>query len=95
MSLVRAVPTWRAAPACQGAATARYFYPPAGAETGRERRRREDAALALCGRCPVRVACLEYALSVRDPYGIWGGLTEVERRWLLRRRAEGVSTSAR
>jgi WhiB family redox-sensing transcriptional regulator len=30
--------------------------------------------------CAVRRECLEYALTTKEPYGIWGGLTEVERR---------------
>ena len=32
-----------------------------------------DQAKALCGRCPVRVACLEGALQRGEPCGIWGG----------------------
>jgi len=31
----------------------------------------------------VRDDCLEFALRVREPHGIWGGLTEAERRMLL------------
>jgi hypothetical protein len=31
----------------------------------------------------VRAACLDYALSIREPHGIWGGLTEAERRLLV------------
>jgi WhiB family redox-sensing transcriptional regulator len=48
----------------------------------------EDAedAKAICGLCPVREPCLEYALVVREKLGVWGGLTERERRRLLRRR---------
>ena len=34
----------------------------------------------MCARCPVRQPCLEYALSNRIVSGIWGGLTERERR---------------
>ena len=30
--------------------------------------------------CPVKGDCLESAVVIREPYGIWGGLTEVERR---------------
>jgi WhiB family redox-sensing transcriptional regulator len=30
--------------------------------------------------CPVREECLQAALEIREPYGIWGGLTEGERR---------------
>jgi hypothetical protein len=42
---------------------------------------------AVCGRCPVRDACLEYALANGERFGIWGGLSERERRDLLRRSA--------
>lgn len=94
MSLAHTEPTWRADAACQGA-TANHFYPPSVTETRDGRRRREDAARALCGQCPVQASCLEYALYVQEPYGIWGGLTEVERRRLVRRDAQGVPASVR
>lgn len=55
-------------------------------ETAAERRTREDQAKAVCMRCEVRQECLDYALDMREPYGIWGGLTEVERRARLRKR---------
>jgi len=85
LSLARAEPTWRAEAACQGS-TAAAFYPPNTTETRDQRLRRESAARELCGRCTVREACLEYALYVQEPYGIWGGMNELERRRLLRRR---------
>jgi WhiB family redox-sensing transcriptional regulator len=49
----------------------------------------EDAAEALriCAGCPVRSQCREWALETRVRYGIWGGLTERDRRRLLRRSA--------
>ena len=47
------------------------------------RRRSEAAAKAVCARCPVRAQCAAYALSTREPHGIWGGFTETERRRLL------------
>lgn len=50
-----------------------------------ERRRREERAKQICSGCEVRRECLEYALTMREPYGIWGGLTELERRARLRR----------
>ena len=45
-----------------------------------------DEAKAICGLCPVREPCLEHALVVREKLGVWGGLTERERRRVLRRR---------
>lgn len=43
-------------------------------------------AKAVCARCPVREPCLAYALATDQGAGIWGGLTEDERRSLRRRR---------
>ena len=40
----------------------------------------------MCGGCPVRTECLADALDNRVEFGVWGGLTERERRALLRRR---------
>ena len=47
---------------------------------------RERQAKAICARCPVRMECLEYAIRIREPHGIWGGLNELERRILIRHR---------
>jgi len=44
-------------------------------------------AIRICSGCPVREACLEWALETRVRYGIWGGRTERERRRMLRRSA--------
>ena len=41
------------------------------------------AAKAICRRCPAINECLEHALRVREPYGVWGGLSEDERAYLL------------
>ena len=43
-------------------------------------------ALAICAQCPVRAQCLEWALATRQDDGIWGGLTENERRVVRRKR---------
>jgi WhiB family redox-sensing transcriptional regulator len=40
------------------------------------------AAKAVCGGCPVRDPCLFYAVATRQPYGIFGGLSEDDRRHL-------------
>lgn len=43
-----------------------------------------DAA-RLCGGCPVKLECLADALDNRVEYGVWGGMTERQRRAVLRR----------
>jgi WhiB family transcriptional regulator, redox-sensing transcriptional regulator len=55
------------------------FFPERGAST------RE--AKSVCGSCEVRLECLEYALVNGEKFGIWGGLSERERRRLRRQRA--------
>lgn len=54
------------------------FFHPEG-ERGPARRNRDGAAKAVCVACPVLVQCREHALRVREPYGVWGGMTEDER----------------
>ncbi|MFC4330840.1 WhiB family transcriptional regulator [Streptomyces andamanensis] len=51
----------------------------------------QNGAKSVCYRCPVRMECLSYALDQRMEYGVWGGMTERERRALLRRHP-GVSS---
>ena len=48
-----------------------------------ERDERAQAAKAVCSVCPVLAECRDYALRVREPLGVWGGLSEKERRALL------------
>lgn len=43
-------------------------------------------ALLICGSCPVRAECLEYAIAARERHGIWGGTTPEHRRSLVRER---------
>jgi WhiB family redox-sensing transcriptional regulator len=62
---------WRLRAACHGT-DLDLFYPERGESAGPARQ--------VCAQCPVRQPCLEYALSNRITYGIWGGLTERERR---------------
>ena len=44
------------------------------------------AAKRICRGCPVRTQCLEFALEARLEHGVWGGLTDTERRSLRRSR---------
>lgn len=41
-------------------------------------------AAEICGRCPHRLPCLNYALTNRIWSGVWGGTTEMERKAMLR-----------
>jgi len=66
------------------------FFPPSSVERKEERERRESKAKAICAVCPVTEGCLDFALEIREPYGIWGGLTETERRQVLARRVATV-----
>jgi WhiB family redox-sensing transcriptional regulator len=77
---------WRAA--CRGEDST-LFFAPNHPETRDEKMLRERQAKAICARCPVRIECLEYAIRIREPHGIWGGLNELERRILLRERERG------
>jgi WhiB family redox-sensing transcriptional regulator len=76
MSLDR---SWQPVALCSGNHS-HLFFPPSIQERKDERQRREVRAKAVCQVCPVEGDCRTYALQIREPYGIWGGLTEVERR---------------
>lgn len=54
------------------------FFHPEG-ERGPARRRRDERAKQVCRQCPVLDQCREHALRVREPYGVWGAMTESER----------------
>lgn len=45
----------------------------------------QNRAKVVCRDCPVRTLCLADALDHRVEFGVWGGMTERERRALLRR----------
>ena len=77
---------WQDFAACKGRDPFEFFGPE-NAETVKEKKEREDDAKAICSTCEVKQECLDYALEAREAYGIWGGLTELERKALLRRRA--------
>jgi WhiB family transcriptional regulator, redox-sensing transcriptional regulator len=70
---------WQLQALCRGN-HAYLFFPPSTFERKDERERREMKAKAICGVCPVREPCSRHAIDIREPFGIWGGLTEVERR---------------
>lgn len=78
--------SWQDRAACKGPQAAAFF-PPTHSERKEEKAAREAKAKAICRHCVVRMECLEYAISIREPHGIWGGLNETERKQLVERRA--------
>jgi WhiB family transcriptional regulator, redox-sensing transcriptional regulator len=78
---------WQFRAACRGEESA-LFFAPSYFERKEEKDGREARAKSICARCVVRPDCLEYALRIREPHGIWGGLNEYERRALLRAREQ-------
>jgi WhiB family transcriptional regulator, redox-sensing transcriptional regulator len=75
---------WQERASCQSSEATAFFAP--DSERIREREKREAVAKRVCAQCPVRQACLEHALSVPEQFGIWGGMTELERQEEMRRR---------
>ncbi len=84
LSTQRAERLWEEKAACKGPQM-KVFFPPGHVERKDEREAREQRAKAICAVCPVRRPCLDYALQIREPHGIWGGLNELERKALLAR----------
>ena len=68
---------WQVEGACRVLPPEMFFHPEG--ERGHSRRQRIEQAKAVCEGCPVLAACREQALTVREPYGVWGGMSEDER----------------
>ncbi len=77
--------SWQDAANCLGV-DPDLFFPERGAST------RE--AKEVCRGCVVRLQCLEFALVNGEKFGIWGGLSERERRRLRRQRAQDARRTA-
>ena len=72
---------WQITAACRGLDSGLFYHP--FNERNEAREARIAQAKAICRQCPVRGACADHALRVREPYGIWGGLSEDERARIL------------
>ena len=69
---------WQMRGSCRGLSSDLFFHP--DWERGPARAIREARAKNVCRGCPVLAQCRAHALTVHEPYGIWGGLTEGERK---------------
>jgi WhiB family redox-sensing transcriptional regulator len=68
---------WQDDANCKGA-NADLFFPERGAST--------RTAKGICRECQVRVECLEFAITTGEKFGIWGGMSERERRRVRKER---------
>jgi WhiB family redox-sensing transcriptional regulator len=68
---------WQHQGSCRDTDATLFFHPEG--ERGPARRARDTTARSICSSCPVLMECRNHALQVREPYGMWGGLTEEER----------------
>jgi WhiB family redox-sensing transcriptional regulator len=75
---------WRIAARCRTTDAELLFVPGA----------RQRDVRRICTACPVRTECLAHALDERIEWGVWGGMTERERRAILRSRPSVRSWAA-
>ena len=76
---------WQLSAACRGM-DVETFYHPTG-ERWHDKNARITQAKQICQPCPVINQCAAWALRTREPYGVWGGLSEAERAHILGVRA--------
>ncbi len=74
---------WQDFANCKGA-DPDLFFPERGAST--------RTAKQICRECSVRTECLEFAIVSSEKFGIWGGLSERERRKIRRQRAVAAAS---
>ena len=77
---------WQRDAACRGSDTSTFFPVSDGPEATAE-------AKSICATCPVAQECLEWAVATRQPDGIFGGMTSLERHRLVRRRQKASRKS--
>jgi Transcription factor WhiB len=78
--------SWRDRAACRGTGPALFYDPDPAAVA---------AAKQVCATCPVRAPCAAHAIDTGEPHGVWGGLTEDERRRPAARLSPGPGPPAR
>lgn len=70
---------WRDLAACRGRADLFVVDDPSAAAVSEMK--------SICAVCPVRAACRKHSVKAREPWGVWGGMTERERKKLAGRRS--------
>ena|GEM_PF-167720 len=92
---------WQDHGSCRTVDPLLFFHPQN--ERGSARLKRDRSAKIICAGCAVRLECADYAVRAREPYGVWGGLSEDERvqiyarietRFYPRARGEGSRVAA-
>jgi WhiB family redox-sensing transcriptional regulator len=78
---------WRHRAACRESSDPDIFFPVGNTGPALEQ---IEAAKSICLPCPVRHECLEWAISTRQDSGVWGGLSEDERRLLRRGQGQKI-----
>jgi WhiB family redox-sensing transcriptional regulator len=78
--------SWQQYGACRTADQSLFFGPDSPKEPRDVRVRRLMAAKRICAGCPVRELCRRYALENEEEFGVWGGLSESERKQLIAER---------
>ncbi|MFH9813460.1 WhiB family transcriptional regulator [Streptomyces olivaceus] len=79
-TIIRASNHWQDHAACKTADAEAIFFPVSTTDVT------IAAAKEICSGCPVIDACARYALERREPHGVWGGMSEKERKAALRSR---------
>jgi WhiB family redox-sensing transcriptional regulator len=91
MTATGSATNWRSAAACL-LADPDLFFPISSAGPAE---RQITRAKTICGQCPVREKCLEFALSHELAYGIWGGTTPEDRQRDRRRKRRAAAAAAK
>lgn len=77
---------WQRHGNCRNLDSSVFFHP--DGERGFARADRVARAKRICMSCPVIVQCRHHALTAEEPFGVWGGLDETERRAAIVRRKQ-------
>lgn len=72
---------WQIFAACRGLDVDTFYHQ--NGERRAQKNERVSRAKKICSGCPVIGECASWALTTREPYGIWGGMSEAERAGIL------------